>query len=114
MDHIGDAEGRVIQALGDCSGMRLGVLSIASEFLLNLGRRGSQGYEVVENPLPKDADIVGATINGRGDVALIIESAEYPPFKPDKSLFSIPRPVMRTKGDDGWSRGPMPTSAGMI
>lgn len=87
--------------------MRLGFLSVASGFLIRLGRGRTQTYEVIENPLPEDACIVGATLTEGGDVALIISSDEYPPFEAGKDIFRISEPILRSYDGAGWERGPM-------
>ena len=60
------------------------ILRISSTFLVDLfGAGGNEGWEVFEDPLPRDTRLINATIafpyheNG-GDLELLIESAEWP------------------------------------
>lgn len=110
-----DREPYVLTTLKDCGGRHLGMLSMSSGFLLAFGRKDMPAYKIVENPLPDDAVIVGALVNTKGDITLVIDSSEYPPYQPGGKLYSIPEPVLCVQDEAaGWERGARPESSAKL
>lgn len=76
---------------------RVKYLRVSPQLLLSFARNGVTKCVTVANPLPDDAEIVGATLLPLGDIAFTIKSGDFPDIGDGAIVPQLDSPVIEDR-----------------